>query len=436
MNISIIGTGYVGLVTGTCFSEMGNNVYCIDVDEKKINNLKNGILPIYEPGLEDMFKHNVSQNRLHFTTKFEEAIPESEICFIAVGTPPLEDGSADVKYVLSAAESIGKNMKGYTIIVDKSTVPVGTSKKVEEVLKKYSDNFDVVSNPEFLKEGVAIEDFMKPDRIVIGSNSEKAKEKMGELYSPFVSNGHPIIFTDTVSAEITKYAANAMLATRISFMNEIAKLCDKVGGDVKAVRQGIGTDSRIGMSFLYASCGYGGSCFPKDVNELIQVGKRNGVEMKIAKSVEDVNFEQKHLISERIVERFGSDLSDKTFALWGLAFKPQTDDMRESPAIYIIKDLTEKGAKIKAYDPIAYEMALKYLSDVKNISYEKDMWSAVKDSDALIIATEWKEFKSISFDDLKNNLKNNIIFDGRNIYEIEDMKNNNIEYHCIGRNCL
>lgn len=436
MNISIIGTGYVGLVTGTCFSEMGNNVYCIDVDEKKINNLKNGILPIYEPGLEDMFKHNVSHNRLHFTTKFEEAIPESEICFIAVGTPPLEDGSADVKYVLSAAESIGKNMKGYTIIVDKSTVPVGTSKKVEEVLKRYSDNFDVVSNPEFLKEGVAIEDFMKPDRIVIGSNSEKAKEKMGELYSPFVSNCHPIIFTDTVSAEITKYAANAMLATRISFMNEIAKLCDKVGGDVKAVRQGIGTDSRIGMSFLYASCGYGGSCFPKDVNELIQVGKRNDVEMKIAKSVEDVNFEQKHLISERIVERFGSDLSDKTFALWGLAFKPQTDDMRESPAIYIIKDLTEKGAKIKAYDPIAYEMALKYLSDVKNISYEKDMWSAVKDSDALIIATEWKEFKSISFDDLKNNLKNNIIFDGRNIYEIEDMKNNNIEYHCIGRNCL
>lgn len=436
MNISIIGTGYVGLVTGTCFSEMGNNVYCIDVDKKKINNLKNGILPIYEPGLEDMFKHNVSQNRLHFTTKFEEAIPESEICFIAVGTPPLEDGSADVKYVLSAAESIGKNMKGYTIIVDKSTVPVGTSKKVEEVLKKYSDNFDVVSNPEFLKEGVAIEDFMKPDRIVIGSNSEKAKEKMGELYSPFVSNGHPIIFTDTVSAEITKYAANAMLATRISFMNEIAKLCDKVGGDVKAVRQGIGTDSRIGMSFLYASCGYGGSCFPKDVNELIQVGKRNSIEMKIAKSVEDVNFEQKHLISERIVERFGSDLSDKTFALWGLTFKPQTDDMRESPAIYIIKDLTEKGAKIKAYDPIAYEMALKYLSDVKNISYEKDMWSAVKDSDALIIATEWKEFKSISFDDLKNNLKNNIIFDGRNIYEIEDMKNNNIEYHCIGRNCL
>lgn len=436
MNISIVGTGYVGLVTGTCFSEMGNNVYCIDVDEKKIENLKNGILPIYEPGLDSMFKSNVSQGRLHFTTSFEEAIPESDICFIAVGTPPLEDGSADVKYVLSAADSIGKNMKGYTIVVDKSTVPVGTSKKVEEVLRKYSNNFDVVSNPEFLKEGVAIEDFMRPDRVVIGSSSEKAKEKMGELYSPFISNGHPIIFTDTTSAEITKYAANAMLATRISFMNEIAKLCDKVGGDVKAVRQGIGTDSRIGMSFLYASCGYGGSCFPKDVNELIQVGKRNGLDMKIATSVEEVNFEQKHLVAERIIKRFGEDLTGKTFTIWGLAFKPQTDDMRESPSIYIIRDLVSRGAKIKAYDPIAYEMALKYLSDIKNISYEKDMWSALIDSDALILVTEWDCFKSIDFEKLRGRLRCPVIFDGRNIYNPKDVEKQGFEYHCIGRNYL
>ncbi len=443
MNISIVGTGYVGLVSGTCFSEMGNHVWCIDVDKNKIENLKNGKIPIYEPGLEEMVLRNSKEGRLEFTTDYAQAVPSSDICFIAVGTPPGEDGSADTRYVLAAAESIAKNMSGYTIVVDKSTVPVGTSEKVRTVIKKVLDartdaqgiEFDVVSNPEFLKEGVAVNDFMRPDRVVIGCDNARSEAMMKQLYEQFTLNEHPIICTDIKSAEITKYAANAMLATRISFMNEIAKLCDKVGGDVRAVRQGIGTDSRIGMSFLHASCGYGGSCFPKDVKELISVGKRNGIEMRIATAVEDVNNEQKHILAKRIIQKYGQDLKGKTFALWGLAFKPETDDMREAPAITVVTELTKRGAKIKAYDPQAYEMAKHYLADISSdaISYEPDMWTALNGADALILVTEWKQFRSPDFAKIKALLKEPVIFDGRNQYDPKAMKAEGIELHCIGR---
>ena len=442
MNISIIGTGYVGLVTGTCFSEMGNTVYCIDIDKTKIENLKKGILPIYEPGLEEMVARNYKEGRLYFTTDYTEAVPSSRICFIAVGTPPGEDGSADVSYVLQAAESIAEHIKDYTVIVDKSTVPVGTSEKVREAVQKVLDgrslkiDFDVVSNPEFLKEGVAVEDFLRPDRVVIGTDNEQARSIMQELYEPFVSNGHPLLVMDIKSAEITKYAANAMLATRISFMNEIAKLCDTLGGDVKAVRQGIGTDSRIGMSFLYAGCGYGGSCFPKDVKELIAVGKRNNIDMKIAQAVEEVNEAQKHILVQQIIKKYGENLTGKTFALWGLAFKPQTDDMREAPSIVIINELVKRGAHIRAYDPEAHQTAQHYLSHIPHsaLSYEKDMWTPLSSADALILVTEWKQFRQPDFDKIKQSLKTPIIFDGRNQYSITLMKELGIEYHCIGRN--
>lgn len=443
MNISIIGTGYVGLVSGTCFSEMGNHVWCIDIDKNKIDNLKNGKIPIYEPGLEEMVLRNHENGRLDFTSDYAEAIPSSDICFIAVGTPPGEDGSADTRYVLAAAESIAKHMSGYTIVVDKSTVPVGTSEKVRAAIRKILDErtdslgieFDVVSNPEFLKEGVAINDFMKPDRVVIGTDNARAEAIMRQLYEQFTMNEHPIICTDIKSAEIIKYAANAMLATRISFMNEIALLCDKVGGDVRAVRRGIGTDSRIGMSFLHASCGYGGSCFPKDVKELMSVGKRNGLEMKIATAVEDVNNRQKFLLSDRVVQKYGEDLSGKTFALWGLSFKPETDDMREAPSITVVTELTKRGAKIKAYDPEAYEMAKRYLAHIPAgaISYEPDMWSALNGADALILVTEWKQFRSPDFGKVKGLLKEPVIFDGRNQYDPKQMKAEGIELHCIGR---
>ena len=442
MNLSIVGTGYVGLVTGTCFAEMGNTVWCIDIDEAKIENLKKGILPIYEPGLEEMVVRNYKERRLHFTTDYAQAVPQSKICFIAVGTPPGEDGSADVSYVLQAAESIAEHIKDYTVIVDKSTVPVGTSEKVREavqaVLKKRGTaaDFDVVSNPEFLKEGVAVEDFLRPDRVVIGTDNEQARNIMQELYEPFVSNGHPLLVMDIKSAEITKYAANAMLATRISFMNEIAKLCDTLGGDVKAVRQGIGTDSRIGMSFLYAGCGYGGSCFPKDVKELIAVGKRNNIDMKIAQAVEEVNETQKHILVQQIIKKYGENLNGKTFALWGLAFKPQTDDLREAPSIVIINELVKRGAHIRAYDPEAYQTAQHYLSPIPHsaLSYEKDMWTPLSSADALILVTEWKQFRQPDFDKIKQSLKTPIIFDGRNQYSITLMKELGIEYHCIGRN--
>lgn len=442
MNLSIVGTGYVGLVTGTCFAEMGNTVWCIDIDEAKIENLKKGILPIYEPALEEMVARNYKEGRLHFTTDYAQAVPQSKICFIAVGTPPGEDGSADVSYVLAAARSIAQQIKEYTVIVDKSTVPVGTSEKVRDALQKVLDDrqvkigFDVVSNPEFLKEGVAVDDFLRPDRVVIGTDSEQARSIMQELYEPFVSNGHQLLVMDIKSAEITKYAANAMLATRISFMNEIAKLCDTLGGDVKAVRQGIGTDSRIGMSFLYAGCGYGGSCFPKDVKELIAVGKRNNIDMKIAQAVEQVNEEQKHILVQQIIKKYGENLTGKTFALWGLAFKPQTDDMREAPSIVIINELVKRGAHIRAYDPEAYQTAKHYLNHIAHtaLSYEKDMWTPLSFADALILVTEWKQFRQPDFDKIKQSLKVPVIFDGRNQYSITLMKELGIEYHCIGRN--
>lgn len=441
MNLSIVGTGYVGLVTGTCFAEMGNTVWCIDIDEAKIENLKKGILPIYEPALEEMVARNYKEGRLHFTTDYAQAVPQSKICFIAVGTPPGEDGSADVSYVLAAARSIAQQIKEYTVIVDKSTVPVGTSEKVRDAVQKVLDDrqvkigFDVVSNPEFLKEGVAVDDFLRPDRVVIGTDSEQARSIMQELYEPFVSNGHPLLVMDIKSAEITKYAANAMLATRISFMNEIAKLCDTLGGDVKAVRQGIGTDSRIGMSFLYAGCGYGGSCFPKDVKELIAVGKRNNIDMKIAQAVEQVNEEQKHILVQQIIKKYGENLTGKTFALWGLAFKPQTDDMREAPSIVIINELVKRGAHIRAYDPEAYQTAKHYLNHIAHtaLSYEKDMWTPLSSADALILVTEWKQFRQPDFDKIKQSLKAPVIFDGRNQYSITLMKELGIEYHCIGR---
>ena len=441
MNLSIVGTGYVGLVTGTCFAEMGNTVWCIDIDEAKIENLKKGILPIYEPALEEMVARNYKEGRLHFTTDYAQAVPQSKICFIAVGTPPGEDGSADVSYVLAAARSIAQQIKEYTVIVDKSTVPVGTSEKVRDAVQKVLDDrqvkigFDVVSNPEFLKEGVAVDDFLRPDRVVIGTDSEQARSIMQELYEPFVSNGHPLLVMDIKSAEITKYAANAMLATRISFMNEIAKLCDTLGGDVKAVRQGIGTDSRIGMSFLYAGCGYGGSCFPKDVKELIAVGKRNNIDMKIAQAVEQVNEEQKHILVQQIIKKYGENLTGKTFALWGLAFKPQTDDMREAPSIVIINELVKRGAHIRAYDPEAYQTAKHYLNHIAHTAlfYEKDMWTPLSFADALILVTEWKQFRQPDFDKIKQSLKTPVIFDGRNQYSITLMKELGIEYHCIGR---
>lgn len=442
MTISMIGTGYVGLVSGTCFSEMGNKVWCIDINQEKIDKLKNGIIPIFEPGLEEMVKRNFTAKRLNFTTDYAEAVPNSDICFIAVGTPPGEDGSADISYVLKAAECIANHIQKYTVIVDKSTVPVGTSElvkaKINSVLEKrgVKIEFDVVSNPEFLKEGVAIEDFMRPDRVVIGSESQKAEKIMKELYEPFVKNEHPLLCMDIKSAEITKYAANAMLATRISFMNEIAQLCSKVGGDVKAIRQGIGTDSRIGMSFLYAGCGYGGSCFPKDVKELVAVGKRNGLEMKIASSVEEVNERQKHILANMVISRFGDNLKGKTFALWGLSFKPQTDDMREAPALTVIRDLVAKGAKIQAYDPEAFEQTKHYLSDLskESISYVEDMETVLENADAMILMTEWKQFRQPDFAMIKNKLNAAIIFDGRNQYDPQKMKELGFEYFCIGRN--
>lgn len=444
MTLSIVGTGYVGLVSGTCFAEMGNTVWCIDIDKNKIDRLKKNDIPIFEPGLEEMVKRNAKDNRLKFTTDFAEAIPDSQVCFIAVGTPPGEDGSADVSYVLQAAEAIAEHISHYTVIVDKSTVPVGTSElvkaRIKNVLEKRGKNieFDVVSNPEFLKEGMAIEDFMRPDRVVIGAENDVSATIMKNLYAPFVGNGHPLLCMDIKSAEITKYAANAMLATRISFMNEIAQLCSKVGGDVKAVRQGIGTDSRIGMSFLYAGCGYGGSCFPKDVKELISVGKRNGLEMCVATSVENVNERQKHVLFNLIKKHFGTSLKDKTFALWGLAFKPQTDDMREAPSLTLIRDLFNAGAKVKAYDPEAFEQTKHYLSDLPAdaVEYVANMNDVLDDADALVLVTEWKQFRVPDFSLIKSKLKSPVIFDGRNVYEPTTMKEQGFDYYCIGRAAL
>ncbi len=439
MNISVVGTGYVGLVTGTCFSEMGNSVICIDIDENKIDKLKNGVIPIYEPGLEDMVVKNHKRGNLSFTTDIKKGLDHSNICFIAVGTPMGEDGSADLRYVLSVAKEIGENMSHHMYVINKSTVPVGTADKVRETVQKALDErgvdltFDVISNPEFLKEGAAVEDFMKPDRVVIGTDNEEAKAVMRELYAPFTRSHDRFIDMDIRSAEMTKYAANAILATKISFMNEIANICERVGADVNMVRHGIGSDSRIGYSFIYPGCGYGGSCFPKDVQALAKTAKEHGYTPKILDAVEEVNFAQKHVIAQKVLDCFGEDLHGRTFAVWGLAFKPETDDMREASSITIINDLTEKGAKIKAYDPKAtHEAKNFYLKENPNIEYVHSKYDALDHADAMILVTEWKEFRSPDFDEMKKRLKNPVIFDGRNQYNIKNMRNHGFTYFQIG----
>ena len=440
MNITVIGSGYVGLVSGTCFAEMGNKVTCVDVDSKKIEGLNNGIIPIYESGLELMISQNLKKGNLFFSTELKEALNHSDIAFIAVGTPMGDDGSADLQYVLGVAKSIGQLMEKRLIIVDKSTVPIGTADKVKATIQKELDSrnsdlkFDVVSNPEFLKEGVAIVDFMKPDRVVIGSDSEYAIGKMKKLYHPFCMSRDRFITMDIRSAEMTKYAANAMLATKISFMNEIANICEKVGADANHVRLGIGADQRIGYSFIYPGVGYGGSCFPKDVKALTKIAKENGYTAELITAVEQVNDAQKLVIAQKIVNRFGEDLTGFTFGIWGLAFKPGTDDMREAPSIYVIKELVSRGAKIKAYDPKAVNEAKEhYLKGIQNITYVTSKYDVLKGSDALVLLTEWKEFRSPDFEKIKAKLKTPIIFDGRNQYIAYSLENNGLEYYRIGK---
>ena len=440
MNIAVVGTGYVGLVSGTCFSEMGNKVTCVDIDQDKINKLHKGIIPIYEPGLENLVLKNVEKKNLFFTTKLEEALNDAQIVFIAVGTPMGEDGSADLQYVLAVAKEIGQKMNHRLIVVDKSTVPVGTADKVkatiqEELNKRKVDlEFDVVSNPEFLKEGDAINDFMKPDRVVIGAESDYAFEKMRELYAPFTMSRERFIGMDIRSAEMTKYAANAMLATKISFMNEVANICERVGADVNNVRIGIGSDARIGYSFIYPGAGYGGSCFPKDVKALKKIAEENNYKAQLISAVEDVNNRQKYVVAEKIIKRFGEDLTGKTFALWGLAFKPGTDDMREAPAIYVINELVKRGAKVNAYDPKAIDEAKHfYLKDVKGVEYFSSKYEVVNNADALILLTEWKEFRSPDFDEISKQLINPIIFDGRNQYIAYNLEEKGFEYYLIGK---
>lgn len=440
MKLTVIGTGYVGLVSGTCFSEMGNKVTCVDIDQEKINKLHKGIIPIYEPGLEKMVLKNVEKKNLFFTTKLEDTINETEIVFIAVGTPMGEDGSADLQYVLDVAKEIGQKMNHRLIVVDKSTVPVGTADKVKRTIQEELDKrnvsieFDVVSNPEFLKEGDAINDFMKPDRVVIGAESDYAFEKMRQLYTPFTMTNDRFIAMDVRSSEMTKYAANAMLATKISFMNEMANICERVGADVNNVRAGIGSDSRIGYSFIYPGAGYGGSCFPKDVKALKKIAEENGYEAQLIRSVEEVNNRQKFVIAEKIIKKFGEDLTGKTFGLWGLAFKPGTDDMREAPAIYVVKELVKRGAKVQAYDPKAMEEAQHfYLKDVENIAYKNAKYEVLAEADALILLTEWKEFRSPDFCEIKKQLKTPVVFDGRNQYNSYNLKERGFEYYQIGK---
>jgi UDPglucose 6-dehydrogenase len=440
MNITVIGSGYVGLVSGTCFAEMGNKVTCVDIDPIKIEKLNNGELPIFEPGLETMVLKNVKNKNLFFTTILDKALQSSEIAFIAVGTPMGDDGSADLQYVLDVAKSIGQTMHKRLIVVNKSTVPVGTADKVKATIQKELDvrntnlQFDVVSNPEFLKEGAAIIDFMKPDRVVVGADSEFTLKKMKELYSPFLRTHDRLIAMDIRSAEMTKYAANAMLATKISFMNEIANICEKVGADANQVRLGIGSDKRIGYSFIYPGAGYGGSCFPKDVKALTKIAKENGCTAQLITAVEAVNDKQKLVIAQKIVKRFGEDLTGFTFGIWGLSFKPGTDDMREAPSIYIIKELVKRGAKIKAYDPkTIYEAKKYYLKGVQNVSYVTSKHDVLIDSDALVLLTEWKEFRSPDFDKIKLLLKFPIIFDGRNQYNAFNLEKKGFEYFQIGK---
>jgi len=440
MNIVVIGSGYVGLVSGTCFSEMGNKVTCVDIDKKKIDKLNRGFIPIFEPGLESMVLKNIEHKNLFFTTDLSAAIQDADIVFIAVGTPMGDDGSADLQYVLAVAKSIGTKMQKRLVVVDKTTVPIGTADKVKATIQQELDSratqieFDVVSNPEFLKEGAAIADFMKPDRVVIGSDSEYATEKMKQLYHPFCMSHDRFIAMDVRSAEMTKYAANAMLATKISFMNEIANICEKVGADANQVRIGIGSDARIGYNFIYPGAGYGGSCFPKDVKALNKIAEEHGHKAELIQSVEKVNDAQKLVIAHKIVKRFGEDLSGKTFGLWGLAFKPGTDDMREAPAIYVVKELVKRGAKIQAYDPKAIAEAKEcYLKDVENISYVNSMYDVLKEADAMILLTEWKEFRTPDFEEIKAQLKSPIVFDGRNQYNAFNLEEKGFEYYQIGK---
>jgi len=436
MKIAVIGTGYVGLVTGTCFSEVGVDVNCVDIDEKKIENLKKGILPIYEPGLEEMVLRNSEKKRLHFSTSLKDSIQNSEVVFIAVGTPPDEDGSADLKYVLGVASSIGEHMTHPLVVVTKSTVPVSTAEKVRKAVQTSLDkrgvkmDFYVASNPEFLKEGAAIEDFMKPDRIVVGTDRPEAEEIMRKLYKPFLMNGHPIIFMDIPSAEMTKYAANAMLATKISFMNDVANLCEIMGADVNMVRKGIGSDGRIGPKFIYPGVGYGGSCFPKDVKALIKTAKEHKYDMRILNAVEEVNEAQKEVLFNKVRTHFNNNLKGKTFALWGLSFKPKTDDMREAPSLVIIEKLLKAGASVVAYDPVAMHEAQRILGDT--ISYCTDMYETLNNADALLIVTEWPEFRVPEFKELDKRLNAKVLFDGRNIFDANDMKKLGYDYYCIG----
>ena len=431
MQIAIIGTGYVGLVVGTCFAENGNRVTCVDLDESKIFRLKKGETPIYEPGLKDLIRRNADEGRLSFTTDTATAVKEAKVCFIAVGTPPGEDGSADLTHVLDVAKSIARAMEGYKVIVNKSTVPVGTNHRVRDAIAELTDHpFDVVSNPEFLKEGAAIDDFMKPDRVVLGADSEKAMRVMQELYSPFVRTGKPILCMDPLSAEMTKYAANAMLASRISFMNEIARLCEAVGADVNEVRKGLATDSRIGFAFLFAGAGYGGSCFPKDVRALTITAEDHGVQMRIIEAVESVNDSQKSLIYEKVMTHFDGDLKGRNFAMWGLAFKPNTDDMREAPSLVIIEKLLDKGATVTAFDPEATKECQHVLGD--RISYTKDALSALDGADALILITEWNEFRHVDPSDIKSRLNTGVVFDGRNIWKPTTMREHGFTYYGIG----
>ena len=437
MKIAIVGTGYVGLVTGTCFAEIGVDVTCVDTNSEKIETLKKGIIPIYEPGLEEMVLRNTKSKRLRFTTSLESCLNDVEVIFSAVGTPPDEDGSADLSYVLAVAHTIGRNMNKYKLVVTKSTVPVGTAQKVRNAIQEELDKrgvnieFDVASNPEFLKEGNAISDFMSPDRVVVGVESERAKKLMSKLYKPFLLNNFRVIFMDIPSAEMTKYAANSMLATRISFMNDIANLCELVGADVNMVRSGIGSDTRIGRKFLYPGIGYGGSCFPKDVKALIKTAEQNGYDMRVLRAVEEVNETQKSALFDKLQKLFGNDLQNKTIAIWGLAFKPETDDMREAPVLVLIDKLQQAGCNIRAYDPAAMEECKRRIGDT--IYYARDMYDAVLDADVLMLVTEWKEFRLPSWAVIKKTMAQQIVLDGRNIYEKKEMEEQGFIYHCIGK---
>lgn len=439
MKITIIGTGYVGLVTGTCFSEMGNEVYCVDVIKEKIESLKKGIVPIYEPGLEELIKENYKHGNLHFTTDLSEGLSNSQICFIAVGTPMGEDGSADLQYVRQVAKQIGQTIISDMVVVDKSTVPVGTADEVKSIimdeLNKRNVNYkvSVVSNPEFLKEGNAVNDFMRPERVVVGTDDKDVEELMIDLYAPFTKNHERMILMDVRSAEMTKYASNSMLANRISFMNEMANICDKIGANIDQVRKGMGSDSRIGHSFLYPGCGYGGSCFPKDVTALIKTAVDNGLDPVLLKSVEQVNHSQKNYLANKIKTVFGEDLSGLTFAIWGLAFKPETDDMREAPSIITIKTLLDAGAKINVYDPKAMDVAREFYFKDLDINYFDDKYSVLKDADAIVLITEWKEFRSPDFDKIKSLLKSNVMFDGRNQYKNSSMEKIGFKYYAVGK---